>query len=71
LVYIYDLAVKKEYQRQGISKKPINHLNNLCKNQGVEEVYVQADLVDDHAIEVYRSTGARFEDVAHFYYPLN
>jgi aminoglycoside 3-N-acetyltransferase I len=70
LVYIYDLAVKTEYQRQGIGKQLINHLNNWCKNKGVEEVFVQADLVDDHAIDFYRSTGARSEDVVHFYYPL-
>lgn len=70
LVYIYDLAVLTKYQRQGIGKSLIQGINTYCKDLGVEEVFVQADLVDDYALDFYRSTGARAEDVVHFYYPL-
>lgn len=71
LVYIFDLAVKTELQRQGIGKSLISEITSYCKKIGMEEVFVQADLVDEHAIEFYRSTGATPEDVVHFYYPLN
>lgn len=71
LVYIFDLAVKREFQRQGIGRSLINAINDYCKKTGVQEVFVQADEVDDYALDFYRSTGARGEKVVHFYYPLN
>lgn len=70
LVYIYDLAVKRELQRQGIGKKLISAITNYCKEAGMEEVFVQADEADDYALDFYRSTGAAEEKVVHFYYPL-
>jgi aminoglycoside 3-N-acetyltransferase I len=70
LVYIYDLAIKTEFQRQGIGKMLISSLTNYCKTIGIEEVFVQADQEDVHAIEFYRSTGAKAEKVVHFNYPL-
>jgi aminoglycoside 3-N-acetyltransferase I len=70
LVYIYDLAVAPEYQRKGIGKMLITEIQSYCKDIGVEEVFVQADVADDYALDFYRSTGARGEDVVHFYYPL-
>ena len=71
LVYIYDLAVKTNFQRQGIGKKLIAGITSYCREKGVQEVFVQADAPDLHAIEFYHSTGATAEDVIHFYYPLN
>jgi len=71
LVYIFDLAVNREFQRQGIGKNLISKINTYCKEAGVEEVFVQADLVDDYALDFYRSTGGIPEDVVHFTYPLN
>ncbi|TGL65290.1 GNAT family N-acetyltransferase [Leptospira jelokensis] len=70
LVYIYDLAVKTHLQRKGIGKSLIASINRYCKEKGIEEVFVQADLADDYALDFYRSTGGRAEDVVHFYYPL-
>jgi aminoglycoside 3-N-acetyltransferase I len=71
LVYIYDVAIKTEFQRQGIGRMLITSITKYCQEIGVEEVFVQADEVDDYAIEFYTSTGARNEKVRHFYYPLN
>jgi aminoglycoside 3-N-acetyltransferase I len=71
LVYIYDLAVQTHYQRQGIGKRLMEEINQYCREAGMEEVFVQADEVDVHAIEFYRSTGGIAEKVVHFYYPLN
>ncbi|MCW7488608.1 GNAT family N-acetyltransferase [Leptospira meyeri] len=71
LVYIFDLAVLTKYQRQGIGRSLIQGINEYCKKMGAEEVFVQADLVDDYALEFYRSTGGLPEDVVHFTYPLN
>lgn len=70
-VYIYDLAVKTEFQRQGIGKKIRDAIIDFCKNMGMDEVFVQADLEDRHAIDFYRSTGGRAEKVIHFSYQLH
>lgn len=71
LVYIYDLAVETEFQRQGIGKMLISSLTKYCKEIGIEEVFVQADEEDRHAVNFYHSTGGTAEKVVHFYYPLN
>ncbi|WP_290790795.1 GNAT family N-acetyltransferase [Flavihumibacter sp. UBA7668] len=70
LIYIYDLAVKDTLQRQGIGSALIQTINSYCKSIGAEEVFVQADRVDDYALKFYRKTGGTEEDVVHFYYPL-
>lgn len=71
LVYIYDVAVKTEFQRKGIGKMLIQSINEYCKLIGVEEVFVQADLEDINAIDFYHSTGGQAENVIHFTYLLN
>ena len=70
LVYIFDLAVKKEFQRQGIGKKLMEGNNSYCMTIGAEAVMVQADEADGYAIEFYRSTGGVGQKVIHFDYAL-
>ncbi len=71
LAYIYDLAVLKKFQRRGIGKSLIKYLTDYCKENGFEEVFVQADRIDDYALNFYRSTKVtNEEDVIHFYYLL-
>ena len=72
LAYIYDLAIRKSHQRQGIGKRLIAGINAYCLENGFEEVFVQADKVDDYAIDFYRSTLPTNEEVVvHFYYSLD
>ncbi|MCW7461230.1 GNAT family N-acetyltransferase [Leptospira limi] len=71
LVYIFDLAVQSKWQRNGIGKSLIKKINEHCKKEGMEEVFVQADLADEYALDFYRSTGGLPEEVIHFTYPLN
>jgi aminoglycoside 3-N-acetyltransferase I len=71
LAYIYDLAVMTEHQRKGIGKKLIEFTIRYCRQKGFEEIFVQADKVDDYAIDFYRSTQPTDEEqVVHFYYKL-
>jgi len=71
LAYLYDLAVLTNYQRKGVGKSLITFTNNYCRQKGFEEVFVQADKVDDYAIDFYRSTKPTNEEqVMHFYYKL-
>ena len=71
LVYIFDLAVQTNIQRQGIGKMLIKSNNTYCKSIGAEAVMVQADEADDYAIEFYHSTGATAEKVIHFEYLMS
>lgn len=69
-VYIYDLGVKTSYQRKGIGRKLMASLSDYCKAQGYKEVFVQADLVDQHAMDFYQATGGQAERVVHYSYSL-
>jgi aminoglycoside 3-N-acetyltransferase I len=71
LVYIFDLAVATEHQRKGIGRLLMAGINAYCKETGAEEVFVQADEEDGHALAFYQATGGRPEKVVHFTYPLN
>lgn len=72
LAYIYDLAIARQSQRQGISKKLIVAANHYCKEKGYEEVFVQADKVDDYALDFYRSTTPTAEEqTVHYFYKLD
>lgn len=70
--YIYDLAVLTEFQRRGIGKKLMAFTIEYCREQGYESAFVQAEEVDDYAVEFYRMTKPSEELVAvHFAYKLN
>lgn len=67
-VFLYDLAVKTEYQRMGIGKNLIRSLKQHCLRNGIGEFFVLAHEEDEHAIEFYRSTGGKPERVVNFLY---
>lgn len=64
-IYIYDLAVAAPYRRQGIATALIQQLKITAAIRGAYVIYVQADLQDSPAIELYTKLGTR-EDVLHF-----
>ena len=68
--YVYDLAVKAQYQRRGLGTKLITTVKEHFRNTNVVEVFVQADREDDYALEFYRSTGGIEQDVVGFSYPF-
>lgn len=71
LAYIYDLAVLTEFQRKGVGKKLIAFTKNYCQQKGFEELFVQADKIDEYAIDFYRSTLPTEElEAFHFSYLL-
>lgn len=71
LAYIYDLAVLELHQRKGIGQQLIEATRSHFSALGYEEVFVQADKVDEYAIDFYRKTKPSMEeDVSHFYYLL-
>lgn len=71
VTYIYDLAVLEEWQRNGIGRSIIAHMIEWCKKEGHAEIFVQADRIDDYALDFYRKTRQTTEeDVIHYTYNL-
>jgi aminoglycoside 3-N-acetyltransferase I len=64
-IYIYDLAVVTEHRREGIATALIQKLKEIAVARGAYVIFVQADIGDDPAIELYTKLGDR-EDVLHF-----
>ena len=67
-IFIYDLAVKEEYQRMGIGKGLIQSLKEYCAKNGIKEFFVMAHEEDEHAVEFYHATGGKSEKVVNFVY---
>jgi aminoglycoside 3-N-acetyltransferase I len=70
-VYIYDIAIKSDYQRKGTGKKLLEALKTHCKKKGIKTMFVEAHAKDKHAVAFYLSTKGKAEEVMHFNYELN
>lgn len=69
-VFIYDLAVKPEFQRQGVGKRLISAIREYCRQQGIKDIFVVANEEDAHAVNFYRNTGGKMEKVNLFTYAV-
>jgi len=68
-IYIYDLAVDDEHRREGVATGLIEALQPIAKERGAWVIFVQADYVDEPAVQLYTKLGIR-EDVLHFDIPV-
>jgi len=64
-IYIYDLAVSSEHRRQGIAIALIEALGRIATDRGAYVIFVQTDVDDLPAIQLYSQVGTR-ADVLHF-----
>lgn len=69
-VYVFDLAVHPRYRRLGFGSRLVQAAIDHSKSLGAEEVFVQADNDDIHALEFYHATGGVPEKVTHFSFTL-
>jgi aminoglycoside 3-N-acetyltransferase I len=67
-IFIYDIAIKPAFQRQGFGKKLLSVLKDHCKQHKIPEMFVAADEADLHALDFYHATGGKFAKVIHFNY---
>ncbi len=65
-VFIYDLAVRPEYQRRGVGRQLVAALRTEASARGVETVFVAADDEDAGALEFYRRLGGAASPVTLF-----
>jgi aminoglycoside 3-N-acetyltransferase I len=64
-IYIYDLAVREEWRRQGVATALIEAVKPTARERGGWVIYVQADPPDAPAVALYDKLGIR-EEVYHF-----
>jgi aminoglycoside 3-N-acetyltransferase I len=69
-IFIYDVAIRTEYQRKGIGRKLITALLALAKEKGVSEIFVAAHTEDTHALKFYQSLGGKAEKVNMFVFAV-
>jgi len=68
--YIYDLAVRRQYQRKGIGRKLLNSLKEYCLTLGIKDLFVQANSEDQPAIGFYKAMGGIAASVVQFSYKI-
>jgi aminoglycoside 3-N-acetyltransferase I len=69
-VYLYDLAVRNDWQRKGVGTLLLQELIAHSTRLGIKEIFVQADAPDRHAIDFYAKNGGIPENVFHFSFPI-
>ncbi len=65
-LFIYDLAVRADRQRQGIGRQLLSALRAFAAAEGVATSFVPADNEDTHALEFYRACGGTESPVTIF-----
>lgn len=64
-IYIYDLAVSEKYRRKGIATELIEAIKPIARERSAWTIYVQADIGDEPAVQLYNKLGIE-ERVLHF-----
>ncbi len=70
-IFLYDIAVKPEFQRKGIGRQLLDALLSYSQQNGFSSVFVPAHEEDTHALDFYRATGGEPEEVVYFTYSTN
>jgi len=72
MVYIFEIEVALAYRRQGIGKQMINLLKTLCREDGVEDMWVGTENDNVAAKRLYEATGGicSYSDNCEFVYQL-
>ena len=69
IAYLYDIAIKREFQQQGLGSLLLTYTKEFCAKKGYSELFIQADKKDSKAIEFYRKNLPDNEsEVIHFTY---
>lgn len=72
MVYLFEIEVAPAFRRQGIGREMINLLKKLCRQDGVEDIWVGTENDNMAAKRLYESTGGicSYPDNCEFIYTL-
>ena len=65
-LFIYDLAVRADWQRRGIGRALVERLLTAADPATISSIFVPADNEDIHALHFYRAVGGTPEPVTIF-----
>jgi len=65
-LFIYDLAVRVDCQRQGIGRALLTALREMAVAEGITTSFVATDNDDGHALSFYRAVGGEASPVTIF-----
>ncbi len=65
-LFIYDIAVRPDVQRQGIGRALVSVLRQQGAAEGINVAFVPAENEDTHALDFYRALGAAESAVTFF-----
>ena len=74
MLYIHEVGVLSEYQRQGIGKQMLNDMKSLCKLNGICRFFLFTEKSNQAACALYESVGgepAHNDDVSYFFNMLS
>lgn len=54
---IFDIAVKKEFQGKGYGKMLMENFISICKNSGVNTIFLEVNSINKKAISFYLNAG--------------
>jgi len=56
-LFIYDVAVRQQYQRMGVGRRLLSATCQLAAQSGIHLAFVAAESTDTHAVDFYRALG--------------
>jgi aminoglycoside 3-N-acetyltransferase I len=56
-LFIFDVAVRSAYRRQGIGRRLVAALCMQASEAGIHKLFLAADNLDEHALQFYRRLG--------------
>jgi aminoglycoside 3-N-acetyltransferase I len=70
-MFIYDIAVRSDYQRQGVGRRLLTELRTRAAASGIRVVFVAADNADTDALDFYRALGGSASPVTFYTFASN
>lgn len=70
-LFIYDLAVRADWRRQGIARRLVTTLREQAAAVGIQTLFVPADNDDPHALDCYQALGGVPSAVTFFTFSAN
>ncbi|HBN84313.1 MAG TPA: N-acetyltransferase [Clostridiales bacterium] len=70
MLYIHEVGVLPEYQRQGVGKQILQNIKSLCKQTGICKIFLFTEKSNRTACALYDSAGgvaAHDDDLAYFF----
>ncbi len=65
---VLTIAVLPEFRRRGIARQLVEMLIKDCREQGVEKIFLEVEVGNDHAIKLYEDNGFKQVSRRKLYY---